>query len=228
MKRAIVLFSIAALLQGCNEYTSEPRPEVFTLDNIDRLVAEDILVPEKLDPRDKEYRYKSGAADLNNDGRNELLVLMQDPYFCGSGGCTAYLFDNKGAILHRLTVASMPILLSNRINNGWRDFYVWSEGALRTIAHDGNGYPTNPSVEPVYDRQLELSAAKQRVEVQPQFVSDGYELKQVIDVPIFFPAQSYQFTYKHHGDAPRLYLATIDMVTGEMLIEIKPSNQVVE
>jgi hypothetical protein len=228
VKRSFVFLSVAVLLQGCNEYTSEPRPEVFTLDNIDRLVVEDILIPEKLDPRDKEYRYKSGSADLNNDGRDELLVLMQDPYFCGSGGCTAYLFDDTGAILHRLTVTAVPILLSNRVNNGWKDFYVWSDGALRALIHDGNSYPTNPSVAPVYDRQLELSAAKQRVEVQQVFVQDGYDLKQVVDMPIFYPAHSYQFIFKHHGDTAHLYHANIDMVTGEMHIEAKPSSQVIE
>ncbi|WP_112479209.1 hypothetical protein [Vibrio variabilis] len=80
----------------------------------------------------------------------------------------------------------------------------------------------------MYDRQLELSAAKQRIEVQPLFVQDGYDLKQVVDVPIFYPANTYQFMFKHHGETDHLYHATIDMVTGEMLIETKSSTQVVE
>ncbi|GMQ48947.1 hypothetical protein [Vibrio sp. 10N] len=222
MKRAIVLFSVAALMQGCNEYTSEPRPEVFTLDNIDRLVVEDILVPEKLDPRDKDYRYLAGAADLNGDGRDELMVLMQDPYFCGSGGCMAYLFDDKGVVLHRMTVTEVPILLSNRVHNGWKDLYVWSDGSLRTLTYDGTGYPSNPSVAPAYDRQLELEAAQSRVEVQEVFVQDGYDLKQVTDVPIFYPVHSYQFTFRHHGDPDNLYHVSIDMVTGEMANQLLP------
>lgn len=215
MKRTFVFLSVAVLLQGCNEYTSEPRPEVFTLDNIDRLVVEDILIPEKLDPRDKEYRYKSGAADLNNNGREELLVLMQDSYFCGSGGCSAYLFQDSGELLLRMTVTSTPILLASRETNGWKDFYVWSDGALRKMVHDGQQYPSNPSVEPTYDRTRERNAAQQHIEVQEIYVQDGFDLTLIEDVPIFYPAHTYQFQFKHHGDPQNLYQFTIDMVTGD-------------
>lgn len=215
MKRIFAFLSVAVLLQGCNEHTSEPRPEIFTLENIDRLVVEDILIPEKLDPRDKEYRFKSGAADLNNNGREELLVLMQDPYFCGSGGCSAYLFQDSGELLSRMTVTSTPVLLASRETNGWKDFYVWSDGALRKMAHNGEQYPSNPSVEPTYDRTRERNAAQQHIEVQEIYVQDGFDLTLIEDVPIFYPAHTYQFQFKHHGDPQNLYRFTIDMVTGD-------------
>jgi hypothetical protein len=69
---------------------------------------------------------------------------------------------------------------------------------------------------PVYDRKLELEAARQRVEVQEVFVQDGYDLEQVVDVPIFYPAHSYQFTFKHYGDPDNAYHVSLDMVTGDM------------
>ncbi|GAL17968.1 hypothetical protein JCM19235_6521 [Vibrio maritimus] len=51
------------------------------MENIDRLVVEDILIPEKLDPREKDYKFLTGAADLNGNGSEELLILMQDLTF---------------------------------------------------------------------------------------------------------------------------------------------------
>lgn len=70
MKRLTILFSVftVSLIQGCNHSYDEPRPDVFTLENIDRLVVEDILIPEKLDPREKDYKFLTGAADLNGNG----------------------------------------------------------------------------------------------------------------------------------------------------------------
>lgn len=217
MKRLTILFSVftVSLIQGCNHSYDEPRPDVFTLENIDRLVVEDILIPEKLDPREKDYKYLTGAADLNGNGSEELLVLMQDPYFCGSGGCTAYLFQDSGELINRMTVTSTPVLLANRETNGWKNFYVWSNGSLRTMAFDGTSYPTNPSVEPDYDRSRELEAARLQIEVQEIFVQDGFDLTLVEQVPIFYPAHTYQFQFKHHGDPQNLYQFTVDMVTGD-------------
>jgi hypothetical protein len=126
------------------------------------------------------------------------------------------LFNDKGSVLQKMSVTETPVLLSNRSHNGWRDFYVWSDGSLRQMAHDGSGYPNNPSVAPAYDRKLELEAARQRVMVQQVFVQDGYDLEQVVDVPILYPAHTYQFTFKHYGDAGHMYHVSIDMVTGDM------------
>lgn len=217
MKLPTILLSVftVALILGCNHSYDEPRPDVFTLENIDRLVVEDILIPEKLDPREKDYKFLTGAADLNGNGSEELLVLMQDPYFCGSGGCTAYLFQDSGELINRMTVTSTPVLLASRETNGWKNFYVWSDGSLRTMAFDGTSYPSNPSVEPAYDRSRELEAARQQIEVQEIFVQDGFDLTLVEQVPIFYPAHTYQFQFNHHGDPQNRYQFTIDMVTGD-------------
>lgn len=39
----------------------------------------------------RELDYAVGQADLNDDGRPDLLVQYLDAYFCGSGGCSTVL-----------------------------------------------------------------------------------------------------------------------------------------
>lgn len=223
LKKPLILCSLVIGLTGClHSASEEPRPSVFTLENVDRLVNEDILQPEQLDPDEKDYKYVAGATDLNNDGNDELLVLMQDPYFCGSGGCTAYLFSSSGDVITRMTVTRKPILVSDRTTNGWKDFYVWSNGSLRTMSFDGKAYPTNPSVAPEYSREREKQTAEQNLEVQEIVVQDGYGIAMVEELPIFYPAHSYQFTFRHYGDPENLYLFKINMVTGESELETLP------
>lgn len=223
LTKLLILSSLTIGLSGClHSASDEPRPSEFTLENVERLVKEDILKPEQLDPSEKDYKYLVGATDLNNDGSEELLVLMQDSYFCGSGGCTAYLFSSVGDVITRMTVTRKPILVSDRITNGWRDFYVWSNGSLRVMSFDGKSYPSNPSVEPEYSREREKEIAKQTLEVQEVVVQDGYGIELVEDLPIFYPAHSYQFTFRHYGDPQNLYLFKINMVTGESELETLP------
>ena len=37
------------------------------------------------------------------------LVLPRHPYFCGSGGCTALIYDHEGVLLQKITVVNPPI-----------------------------------------------------------------------------------------------------------------------
>ncbi|MGF1749293.1 hypothetical protein [Vibrio cionasavignyae] len=207
-------------LVGCQpQMMREPLPEKFGLDNVDILVNQKILLPEKLDTSGKGHQFKVGVADLNRDDRDEIMVLMQSPYFCGSGGCTAYLFNDKGELLNRMTVVKEPVLISERHSKGWKDFYVWSDGSLRIMSFDGVTYPQNPSLQPKYDRQLEEKAAFQLAEIQEIYVQDGYDLLQVTDVPLLYSVHSYQFQFKHYGDVNNQYRITIDMITGSLALE---------
>ncbi|OAN11471.1 hypothetical protein A3K86_21270 [Photobacterium jeanii] len=86
--------------------------------------------------------------DLNQDGNQEYLVLMSDPYFCGSGGCNLYIFDDQGNELNYFTVAKSPVSVGKQGESGWADLVMYSNGANRLMVHDGQHYPTNPSVEP--------------------------------------------------------------------------------
>ncbi|WP_237486300.1 hypothetical protein [Vibrio hippocampi] len=214
------------MVTACQPQTSvEPRPSYFTPDNIIRLVNDDILKPEGLDPTEKEYQFKVGEADLNGDGHQELMIVMQDPYFCGSGGCSAYLINYKGEVVTKMSVVREPILLANRESQGWKDFYVWSDGSLRQMSFEDGTYPSNPSVEPKYNRDKELNTATKFIEVQEVYVQDGYDLVHIQDVPIFFPAHTYQFRFRDYGQPNQSHIATLDMVTGDLQLESQSDGQ---
>lgn len=89
--------------------------------------------------------------DLNNDGRNEMFVGLVGPYFCGSGGCTMILFDQVGKVLTRFTVVDYPVGIDSETTGGWKNLILESKDVPHLVKHNGKGYPSNPSLLPVYD-----------------------------------------------------------------------------
>ncbi|WP_354007614.1 hypothetical protein [Endozoicomonas lisbonensis] len=147
---------------------------------------------------------------------------MTDINYCGSGGCTAFLCSVQGGRISRMTVTREPVLLSDHTSNGWKDFYVWSNGSLRLMAYDGKRYPDNPSVVPKYDQSTRINKAEQLVRNSEIFIQDGYQLKRVEDVPIFQPADVFIFSFLHYGDPDFQYLITVNVRTGHMEISTRP------
>jgi hypothetical protein len=103
---------------------------------------------------DPDARYSMARADLNGDGRDEALVLMQARSWCGTGGCTMLVLtpDRSGwRTVTRVRVTYAPIRLLPTRNRGWRDLSVRvAGGGVRarevTLRYDGRTYPTNPTV----------------------------------------------------------------------------------
>lgn len=87
--------------------------------------------------------------DLNGDSRNEIFAGLSGPYFCGSGGCTIYLFNNDGSVLTRFTVTDYPIVISDSSTRGFKDLIIKSKGQNHLVKFNGEKYPSNPSLEPV-------------------------------------------------------------------------------
>jgi len=90
-------------------------------------------------------------ADLNNDGKDELFVGLTGPYFCGSGGCTFLLLDQRGKLITKFTVSDYPVFVDTTVTRGWEDLLVQSRGKFHRLKFSGTKYPGNPSVAPVID-----------------------------------------------------------------------------
>ena len=100
--------------------------------------------------------YKQARADLNGDGRPEILVYALDRGWCGSGGCTLFVLTpsaNFYRLLSRTTITRPPIWLLPGKTKGWHDLGVTVGGGgirphMVRLRFDGRGYPLNPTVPP--------------------------------------------------------------------------------
>ncbi|RIW12863.1 hypothetical protein [Vibrio harveyi] len=230
------LFLLGSLtLIGCSSTDSvstnttapEAPVEIKSVDaaTIATWIDQSILNQEGLSLENDKIRYLTGSADLNSDGVAEHFVLLQDRYFCGSGGCSAYMFDNNGKVLNRMSVTRTPVVLADSYSNGWQDFIVWSNGAYRQMSFNGNTYPSNPSLEPKIDRDAKVQTALAYVMATELYQQDGYDIMPAEDQEIWTPANVYHFTFKHYGDPHSVYQATVDMNTGDVDIEAVPMQK---
>lgn len=185
-------------------------------------IDQSVLMPQGLSLETDEIRYMTGSADLNSDGSAEHFVLLQDRYFCGSGGCAAYMFDNSGKVINRMSVTRTPVVLADSFSNGWQDFIVWSNGAYRQMSFNGESYPSNPSLEPKVDRDTNVQAAIAYVMATELYQQDGYDILPADDKEIWTPANIYHFTFKHYGDPHSVYQATVNIDSGDVDIESVP------
>lgn len=185
-------------------------------------IDQSVLMPQGLSLETDKIRYMNGSADLNSDGSAEHFVLLQDRYFCGSGGCAAYMFDNSGKVLNRMSVTRTPVVLADSFSDGWQDFIVWSNGAYRQMSFNGESYPSNPSLEPKVDRDTNVQAAIAYVMATELYQQDGYDILPADDKEIWTPANIYHFTFKHYGDPHSVYQATVNIDSGDVDIESVP------
>mgnify|MGYP001230998756 CR=1 FL=1 len=221
-----LLFLSSLTIVGCSttknmpNKTSSSSPSASASENtIATWVDTNILAPEGLSLAQDKVRYLTGSADLNGDGTAEHIVLIQDQYFCGSGGCTAVMFDNEGNVINRMTVVKTPVVLADSYSNGWQDFIVWSNSAHRLMSYNGESYPSNPSLEPTANRDANRQSAIANVMATELYQQDGYDIMPSEATELWTPANVYYFTFKHYGDPDYNYQAAVDMTTGDVDIE---------
>lgn len=111
--------------------------------------------------------YRWALADLNDDGRDDAIVLLSGPKYCGSGGCTMLVFrgTEQGFILvSASTIVMAPIRVSAKSVEGWRSLIVYSKGKGEVVLRfSGLRYPADPSLQPAVGR-LELEAAASAIQ----------------------------------------------------------------
>jgi heat shock protein HslJ len=79
----------------------------------------------------REARYVYSRYDLNDDGIEELVVLMMGPVFCGTGGCDMFLLRVAGdgyQVLQRFVRTSSPVIVTSATTGGWRDLVRLESG----------------------------------------------------------------------------------------------------
>jgi hypothetical protein len=99
---------------------------------------------------------QTALVDLNGDGIKDALVLLQGPFWYGTGGCTLLIFKGVKDGFKFVSSSSLirePLLVSNARTRGWRDLVVDVSGGglpAKKVALKFNGreYSPNPSVLP--------------------------------------------------------------------------------
>jgi hypothetical protein len=97
--------------------------------------------------------FESEFVDLGDDSREEALVFMVDPAWCGSGGCTLFVMtptDGGWKEIGRTTVSREPIYRLPTKHDGWNDLGITisgggSEEALASVAFADGRYQSNPT-----------------------------------------------------------------------------------
>ena len=102
----------------------------------------------------KETQHRIAEIDLNGDKKKDALVLFQDSYWCGSGGCSMLVFTNKNndfKLVSAISLVRDPVIVSETKTKDWRDIIVHVSGGggeSKNVAlkFNGSSYPTNPSL----------------------------------------------------------------------------------
>ena len=95
-----------------------------------------------------DHQFQFENVDLNGDTIPETFVRFSSPYYCGSGGCTFLLLDNKQKMITKFTVMDAPIFVEKTVKNGWSILLVKDHGILKELVFNEKKYPYNPSVLP--------------------------------------------------------------------------------
>ncbi|MEJ2595351.1 MAG: hypothetical protein P8100_09550 [bacterium] len=103
-----------------------------------------------------QVRFLEVEIDLDGSYSNrEFLLFVIDRMICGTGGCTLYVVDEEGKTLSATSVVKLPIFTNTPgVNgeefsgNGWKDLYVWSNGAYRKLIYSNGAYFYNASLAP--------------------------------------------------------------------------------
>ncbi|MCH5598189.1 hypothetical protein [Niabella ginsengisoli] len=103
---------------------------------------------------ESDRRFSYSEIDLNEDGKNEILVTMKGSYYCGNAGCTVYLLDNKGTKISGFTIVDGPVVIANSKTKNWSDLIIPSRGVNYLVKFDGKKYPGNPSMQPKFDGNI--------------------------------------------------------------------------
>jgi putative lipoprotein len=147
MKTRIVLTSLLAVLASAA--AAQPSRDAVLHTFLQERFAEDRTgFPDT--------RYAHGWVDLNGDGRQEALVYMMSGNYCGSGGCTLYIYTPEQNSFYQhgsMSVTNLPVRALNSRTRGWRDLSVSISGGgtrARTVLvpHGRITYADNPTVAP--------------------------------------------------------------------------------
>ncbi len=115
----------------------EPHPDVPFQSSADKDLEAAILKAQPdykkavvdIDGASQRARYVYGRVDLNGDGKDEVFAYMLGSFFCGTGGCTMFLFtEDKGqyTLINDFSLTRIPVLVLAEKTKGWHNI-AWEQ-----------------------------------------------------------------------------------------------------
>ena len=147
MKKYICLVSLLGFIGFSGSSQAEPVTNPVLIKALETYIAKQVANP-------KETQYRIAEIDLNGDKKKDALVLLQDSYWCGTGGCSMLVFTNKNndfKLVSSISLVRAPVIVSETKTKNWRDIIVHVSGGggeTKNVAlkFNGSSYPTNPSM----------------------------------------------------------------------------------
>lgn len=149
----LVASTVLVLISGCVADSSQ---EVTEQDEVSAVVTKTGISPQR-DPAveaailentpdynremieaggGQKARYLYTRADLNDDGRDEVIVYMLGSFFCGTGGCNLLILtqsEDGYQVVNDFPTSRVPLVAIRETSNGWYDL-------VREVS--GGGVPT--------------------------------------------------------------------------------------
>lgn len=151
-----VLASISAAQQGPKPVIlRRAQSEKFRDNKLEQAIMR-VLGEVGRDSENPVYYYYN-RVDLSRDGKPEVLVYVFGRSVCGTGGCSALVFqaeDNEYKLISEIVPARNPIIVSQSHTHGWKDLIMLvvgggvQSGYYAVLEFNGQQYPQNPTVAP--------------------------------------------------------------------------------
>lgn len=120
-------------------------------------------------------RFIYNLVDMNDDGKEEYLIGLMGPDFCGTGGCTMLILGQDLKLISKITLVKYPIYLgpdeSDNKTNKYKYIYMRTgQVGYVKLVWNGKKYPGNPSIQPtVPESYLTGKIAYLKAEDDPAF-----------------------------------------------------------
>lgn len=114
----------------------EPKRSQFTLraseeQSVTRFLLRMVKADLQAYPKLRDTRYYAASADLDGDGKPEVILWMIGDYWCGTGGCETLVLTPERAgyrLVATIATTRPPIAMLRERRHGWRTLTAYVAG----------------------------------------------------------------------------------------------------
>ncbi|MEC6822339.1 hypothetical protein VXS02_02610 [Photobacterium piscicola] len=156
------------------------------------------------------FPYLYGYADLNNNGRDEVFILMQTEEYCTEKGCQGFLFSHVQKKLAQWQNIYQPILVADESHNGWRDILVADDNKMYRLKYNAGHYLTDVSKAPEFNNHQQALVAVGLALDSQYYRNGGSNLALNYSQPIFDCQQCFLFSFNRYEESDKNYYLSVN------------------